>query len=197
MIETLTGLLKDKTPTHAVLETGGIGFFLPMPLSSHDALPLPGNTVTVFTHLAVKEDDLTLYGFATPEERELFRKLITVSGIGPKIAITALSGLSARDLRHAIVQGDTKRLSGISGIGKKMAERLVVELKDKFDAGDLLEAGSETPAPPRGQQRDAVLALVALGYKQQEAHKLLSKLSEADRETLSVEELVRRALGGA
>lgn len=196
MIETLTGTLKDKTPTHAVVETGGLGFFLPMPLSSHDALPLPGASVTLHTHLAVKEDDLTLYGFATPEERTLFRKLIQVSGIGPKIAITALSGLSARDLRRAIVQGDTKRLSGISGIGKKMAERLVVELKDKFDAGEVMEAGSAEP-PPRGNQRDAVLALVALGYKQQEASKLLAKVKDADRDSLSVEELVRQALGGA
>lgn len=196
MIETLTGLLKDKTPTHVVVETGGVGFFLPIPLSSHDALPPPGNSVTVFTHLAVKEDDLTLYGFASQRERSLFRKLIQVSGIGPKIAMTALSGLSARDLQNAIVGGDTQRLSGISGIGKKMAERLVVELKDKFDAAEVVESGGTEP-PVAGNQRDAVLALVALGYKQQDARKLLQKaVSGQGEEDLPVEELVRRALGG-
>lgn len=196
MIETLTGILKDKTPTHSIVETGGIGFFLPMPLSSHDVLPLPGQTVTVYTHLAVKEDDLTLYGFATPAERSLFRKLIQVSGIGPRIAITALSGMSATDLQNAILQGDTKRLSSISGIGKKMAERLVVELKDKFDAADKIASEAALPATG-GNQRDAVLALIALGYKQQEAGKLLDKAVKPDEQNLPVEEMVRRALGGA
>jgi len=196
MIETITGTLKEKTATYAVVETGGIGFHLPMPLSSYDALPLPGETVTLHTHLAVKEDDLTLYGFATPDERALFRKLIQVSGIGPKIAMTALSGLPPRDLRNAILGGDTKRLSSISGIGKKMAERLVVELKDKFDAADKLEAGS-AEGPVKGHRRDAVLALVALGYKQQDARRLLEKAIPADQKDLPVEEMVRRALGGA
>jgi Holliday junction DNA helicase RuvA len=196
MIETLTGILKDKNATHVVVETGGIGFSLPISLSTFDALPLPGQPVTVYTHLAVKEDDMTLFGFATPEERSLFRKLIQVSGIGPKIAMTALSGLSARDLRTAIITADTKRLSSISGIGKKMAERLVVELKDKFDKSEQLEAGSrETPV--KGNRRDAVLALVALGYKQQDARRLLDKAVPADQGDLPVEEMVRRALGGA
>jgi Holliday junction DNA helicase RuvA len=196
MIECLEGILSDKSTTHAVVVTGGVGFYLPIPLSSYDQLPLPGNSVKLLTHLAVKEDDLTLYGFATESERFLFRKLIQVSGIGPKLAMTALSGLSPRDLKSSIIQGDVKRLSSISGIGKKMAERLVVELRDKFDAGDILESSSGEPAPS-GPERDAILALIALGYKQQEAKKLLSKVLASAAPDTPVEELIRKALGGA
>jgi len=196
MIEFLHGRLIEKTPTFAVLQTGGVAFHLPIPLSSHDALPAPGGETTVHTRLVVREDDLTLYGFASSEERSMFDRLIHVSGIGPKIALTALSGMSVRELKHAIADRDIKRLSGISGIGKKMAERLVVELRDKLEKAELLELESRE-SPSDTVSRDAVLALVALGYKQREATSLLRKIPSNETAGLTVEELVRRALSGS
>lgn len=195
MIEFVRGTLSEKSPTHAVVQTGGIGFSIPIPLSSYDALPAPGQEVILHTHLAVREDDLTLYGFASTGERGMFRRLVQVSGIGPKLALTALSGLPVRELKRAIADGDIKRLSGISGIGKKMAERLVVELRDKLDKAELMELQSHDDAIP-GATRDAILALVALGYKQQEAKKLLDGIPAADAAEMPVEERVRRALSG-
>ncbi|MEX2607100.1 MAG: Holliday junction branch migration protein RuvA [Kiritimatiellia bacterium] len=196
MIECISGRLVEKSPTHAVIQTGGIGFHLPIPLSSYDALPLPGEEVKLFTYLVVREDSLTLYGFAGLEDRGMFERLIQVSGIGPKLALTALSGLPLRDLKRAIADGDVKRLSSISGIGKKMAERMVVELRDKLGAAETLELRSGDPGLS-SNLRDAILALVALGYKQQEARKLLEKVQQTSPDNLEVEELVRKALSGS
>lgn len=196
MIECLSGRLLEKSPAHAVIQTGGIGFHLPIPLTSYDALPLPGEEVKLFTYLVVREDSLTLYGFANLNERRMFERLIQVSGIGPKLALTALSGLPLRDLKRAIADGDVKRLSSISGIGKKMAERMVVELRDKLDAAESLELRS-SDSGLSNNLRDAILALVALGYKQQEARKLLEKVQKTSPESLEVEELVRKALSGS
>jgi Holliday junction DNA helicase RuvA len=196
MIEFLLGNLTEKSPTHANIQIGGVGFHVPIPLSSYDALPLPGNEVKLYTCLVVREDSLTLYGFASLEERKMFDRLIQVSGIGPKLALTALSGLPLRDLKLAIADGDVKRLSSISGIGKKMAERLVLELRDKLDAAESLELRSTEPGLSHNL-RDAILALVALGYKQQEARKLLEKVQQTHPDTLEVEELVRKALSGS
>lgn len=196
MIEFVSGRLAEKSPTHAVIQTGGIGFHLPIPLSSYDALPLPGEEVKLYTYLVVREDSLTLYGFANLNERGMFERLIHVSGIGPKLALTALSGLPLRDLKLAIADGDVKRLTSISGIGKKMAERLVVELRDKLDAAESLELRSSGPGLSTNL-RDAILALVALGYKQQDARKMLEKVQQTHPEDLEVEDLVRKALSGS
>lgn len=193
MIEFLEGTLVEKYPTHLILQCGGMAFRLLIPLSAHDQLPAPGHTARVLTHLAVREDDLTLYGFATEEERLMFERLILVSGIGPKLALTALSGMSIRELKTAIVEGDVKRLSSISGIGKKTAERVVIDLRDKIGKAEIMELSSGD-APANTRLRDAILALVALGFKQQDAKTLIDQVPGRDDPAVSVDELIRRAL---
>src|SRR5512140_3308878 len=133
MISFLKGKLVEALPTQVVLDVNGVGYEALIPLSSYDKLPQPGQEVKLLTHLAVREDAHTLYGFMTAAERELFRLLInTVSGIGPKIALNILSGIAVTAFRGAVANGDVKALSQISGVGKKTAERIVVELKDKI-----------------------------------------------------------------
>src|SRR5882672_12584085 len=135
MITFLRGKLVEALPTQAIVEVQGVGYEVLIPLSSFDKLPAPGGEVQLLTHLAVREDAHVLYGFMTGAERELFRLLInTVSGIGPKIALNILSGISVTAFRGAVANGDIKALSQISGVGKKTAERIVVELKDKVGA---------------------------------------------------------------
>lgn len=173
VITSLTGKLVEVLPTQVTVDVNGVGYELLIPLSSYDKLPQPGTEVKLLTHLAVREDAHVLYGFMTAQERELFRLLIhTVSGIGPKIALNILSGMNAGAFRGAVANGDVKALSQINGVGKKTAERIVVELKDKVGAAGGLEATSAQRAlsPEDQKVNDAVLALIALGFKQAEAH---------------------------
>jgi len=175
----------------------GLGYELLIPLSSYDKLPQPGNPVRLLTHLVVREDAHILYGFMSAAERELFRLLInTVSGIGPKIALNVLSGISVTAFRGAVANGDVKMLSQISGVGRKTAERIVVELKDKIGAAGAWEALSAQRALSAEDQKvnDAVLALMALGFKQVEAHDTVRKAQAALGVQASVEELVRAGL---
>ena len=173
MITSLHGKLVEILPTQITVDVNGVGYELLIPLSSYDKLPQPGAEVKILTHLAVREDAHVLYGFMTPAERELFRLLInTVSGIGPKIALNILSGMNVIAFRGAVANGDAKALSQISGVGKKTAERIIVELKDKVGMAGALEASSAQRALSPADQKinDAVLALIALGFKQVEAH---------------------------
>jgi Holliday junction DNA helicase RuvA len=168
-----------------------------IPLSSYDKLPQPGQEVRLLTHLVVREDAHVLYGFMSAAERELFRLLInTVSGIGPKIALNVLSGISVTSFRGAVAKGDVKLLSQISGVGRKTAERIVVELKDKIGAAGAWEALSAQRAlsPEDQKVNDAVLALMALGFKQVEAHDTVRKAQSALGPQTSVEDLVRACL---
>ena len=152
--------------------------------------------VRSFAPLA-REDAHVLFGFATETERTMFRMLLEVNGIGPKLAVTILSGLSVRDIKTAIAEGDSKRLSGISGIGKKTAERILVELRDKLSAGEALEAiAGEHAAPAQRHLRDAVLALISLGYKQVDAQKKIQAAAAKLPRDASVEELIRSAVAG-
>lgn len=193
MIEYLSGILAQSHPGYVVVQTGGIGWQVPITLSTYDRLPPEGQSVTIPTYLSVKEDSLTLYGFVDAEERELFTKLLQVNGIGPKLAMTVLSGLPASEFIRAIATSDAKRLNSIPGIGKKMAERLLVELKDKVQS--VVDDSRQSPSESADKGlRDAVLALVALGYKQQEARGLLQRIPAEQQQGCSVEELVRRAL---
>ena len=197
MIVFIEGTLIEKQPTRVVCAAGGIGYELLIPLSSYDRLPRVGETCRIHTHEHVREDAHVLYGFMTEEEQRLFERLIGVSGIGPKTALSALSGLTPRDLTRAVVEGDVKRLSSITGIGRKTAERIIVELKDKITAGEALEAvtggGAGQPDDPR--RRDAVLALVSLGYKQADAFKMIQAAFPGPlADTVSIEEVVRAAL---
>lgn len=197
MISFLHGKLVDALPTQVTVDVHGVGYEVLIPLSSFDKLPAPGGEVRLLTHLVVREDAHVLYGFATAAERELFRMLInTVSGIGPKIALNVLSGMNPVAFRGAVANADVKALSSISGVGRKTAERIVVELKDKIGAAGAWEASSAERALSAGDQRvlDAVLALVALGFKQVEAHETIRAAQAMLGEKATVEELVRAGL---
>ena len=197
MITFLQGKLVEMLPTQIVVGVNGIGYEVLIPLSSYDKLPQPGQEVKVLTHLVVREDAHILYGFMSSAERELFRMLInTVSGIGPKIALNILSGISVTAFRGAVANGDVKSLSQISGVGKKTAERIVVELKDKIGAAGAWEALSAQRAltPEDQKVNDAVLALMALGFKQIEAHDSVRKAQGSLGADATVEDLVRACL---
>jgi Holliday junction DNA helicase RuvA len=197
MITFLHGKLTEALPTHVIVDVNGVGYEALIPLSSYDRLPAPGQPVRLLTQLVVREDAHTLYGFMTPEERDLFRLLIhTVSGIGPKIALNILSGISVTAFRGAVANGDVKALSQISGVGKKTAERIIVELRDKIGMAGAWEASSAKRALSVEEQRinDAVLALIALGFKQAEAHDAVRQAQAVLGAQTSVEELVRACL---
>lgn len=197
MIAFLRGRLVEALPTKVVVDVNGVGYDVIIPLSSYDRLPTPGQEISMLTHLAVREDAHVLYGFMTTAERDLFRLLIdNVSGIGPKIALNVLSGTSVMAFRAAVAEGDVKALSRIHGVGKKTAERIVVELKDKLGSVAVWEAASMRHAlsPPDQRLNDAVLALVALGYKQVEAHETVRKVQAGLGAEATVEVLVRAAL---
>jgi len=197
MIAYLSGKLVDALPTQVTVEVNGVGYEVLIPLSSYDKLPKPGADVKLLTHLVVREDAHVLYGFVGPEERELFRLLIhTVSGIGPKIALNVLSGMNPTAFRGAVANGDVRALSQISGVGKKTAERIVVELRDKFGAAGAWQASSARHGlSPQDQKiNDAVLALMALDYTQVEAHNAVRAASAALGPQASLEDLVRSSL---
>jgi Holliday junction DNA helicase RuvA len=197
MIAFLNGKLIDALPTHATIEVNGVGYDVLIPISSFDKLPAPGQTVKILTHLVVREDAHVLYGFMTPTERELFRLLVNnVSGIGPRTALNILSGITVTAFRGAVSTGDSKMLSKISGVGKKTAERIIIELKDKIGPGGALEAQSAQRALTGDEQKvnDAVLALMALGYKPNEAQETIRATQAVLGPTASVEELVRASL---
>jgi Holliday junction DNA helicase RuvA len=197
MITFLNGKLVEALPTLAIIDVNGVGYEVLIPLSSFDKLPPPGQPVRLLTHLVVREDAHLLYGFFTAAEREMFRLLInTVSGIGPKIALNILSGINVTTFRGAIASGDVKMLSQISGVGKKTAERIVIELKDKVGRAGAFEASSANRALSADEQvlNDAVLALMALGYKPADAHESVRAAQTVLGTSAGVEELVRASL---
>ena len=193
----MRGRLVEILPTQVVVEVHGLGYEALIPLSSYDKLPAIGHEVLLLTHLAIREDAHVLYGFMTAAERDLFRLLIhTVSGIGPKIALNVLSGMNVTAFRGAVANGDVKSLSQISGVGKKTAERIVVELKDKVGVAGAWEASSAKHGLSPADQKinDAVLALMALGFKQVEAHDSVRAALDKLGPAAGVEELVRAGL---
>jgi len=197
MITFLQGKLVEALPTQVAVDVNGVGYEALIPLSSFDKLPQPGQPIKLLTQLVVREDAHTLYGFMTPEERDLFRLLVhTVSGIGPKTALNVLSGISVTVFRGAVANSDVKALSKISGVGRKTAERIVVELKDKIGMAGAWEAASAKHGLSSDEQRinDAVLALVALGFKQIEAHDSVRAAQAVLGTQATVEELVRACL---
>jgi Holliday junction DNA helicase RuvA len=197
MITFLHGKLVEALPTQITVDVNGLGYEALIPLSSFDKLPQPGQPIRLLTQLVIREDSHTLYGFMSSEERDLFRLLInTVSGIGPKTALNVLSGISVTAFRGAVAGGDLKSLSRISGVGKKTAERIVVELKDKIGMAGAWEAASAKHGLSADEQRinDAVLALVALGFKQVEAHDAVRGAQAVLGAQATVEEMVRVCL---
>jgi Holliday junction DNA helicase RuvA len=197
MITFLHGKLVEALPTQAIVDVNGVGYEVLIPLSSFEKLPSPGGEVKLLTQLVIREDAHTLYGFMSAAERDMFRLLInTVSGIGPKIALNILSGISVTAFRGAVASSDVKSLSQISGVGKKTAERMVVELRDKVGAAGAWEAASAQRAlsPDDQKVNDAALALMALGFKQIEAHDAIRSATAMLGAKATVEELVRACL---
>ncbi len=197
VITFLEGTLAEALPTQVVVNVQGVGYEVLIPLSSYDKLPPTGRPVKILTHLQVREDAHILYGFMTPAERDLFRLLVNhVSGIGPKLAMAVLAGMSVTSFKAAVVASDTGLIAKISGIGKKTAERIVLELKDKVGVAAAWEAASagHAPTPEEVRINDAVLALISLGYKQVDAHKAVKQALTAAGASANVEDLVRLAL---
>ena len=186
MIGRLTGILLEKQPPMIALEVQGVAYELDVPMSTLYQLPATGNKATLFTHLVVREDAHLLYGFATDEERQLFRQLLRVSGVGARTALAVLSGLSVPELHQTVAMQDTSRLTRVPGIGKKTAERLMLELKDRLTGVIRTEDAAAAP----NARGDALRALLALGYSEKEANAALSKVSTE----LSVSEAIRHAL---
>ncbi len=190
MIAHIRGRLLEKRPNQVIVDVQGVGYDVAIPVSTFYQLPAPAQEIELFIHTHVREDALALYGFRTLREKEVFERLISVSGIGPKLAITILSGLEVDELVPAIRRSDVMKLTRIPGVGRKTAERLVVDLRDK-----LLEAGAaREPAPPGFSQveEDVLSALVNLGYGRGAAEKSLRAQGAADN--LGFEELLRKCL---
>lgn len=196
MITFLEGTLVEALPTHVVVAVHGVGYHVLIPLSSYDRLPPVGGQIKILTHLQVREDAHVLFGFMSTAERDLFRLLVhNVSGIGPKTALDVLSGITVRNFKAAVVDSDAKLLSQVKGIGKKTAERIIVELKDKVGVAAVWEAASaaHAPTPLEAQAADAVAGLIALQYKQVEAHKAVREVLEKGAAT-TTEDFIRQAL---
>jgi Holliday junction DNA helicase RuvA len=191
MIAHLRGKLLAKHPNQAIVETGGVGYDVTISVPTFSDLPGVGSEVALHVHTHVREDSLALYGFLSADEKQLFEKLITVSGIGPKLAITILSGMPADEMVGAIRGNDVARLTRIPGIGKKTAERMVLELRDKLPAGGVPVAA----APPRSAvEEDVLSALLNLGYQRSAAEKALS-VAAKDGQGGSFEVMFREAMG--
>ena len=189
MIGFLRGTLVSKRPPQLTVDVGGVGYDLETPMSTFYRLPEAGEPLTLLTHLLVREDAHLLYGFSTEAERALFRKLLKVSGVGARIALGILSGISAEGFRRCVLERDLITLTRIPGIGRKTAERLVVEMADSIEQLDGGEPGGAMAA--NGAEGEAQGALLALGYKPAEATQLLAELDTAQ---LGAEELIREAL---
>ncbi len=187
MIGRLSGTLIEKQPPQIIVDVQGLGYELDVPMSTFYNLPGLGESITLFTHLVVREDAHLLYGFGSDDERRAFRQLLKISGVGPKLALSVLSGLSVSDLAQTVAMQETGRLTKIPGVGKKTAERLVLELRDKLDHGPSVSAAVGTPKANSG---DVLNALLALGYNDREAQWALKQIPN----DLSVSESIRQAL---
>lgn len=196
MIASLTGILKVKNPTEIVLDVHGVGYAVTIPLSTFEKLGEVGSSATILTYLHVREDAMQLFGFATDEERVFFKLLISVNGIGPKIAQGILSRIAVSDLKQHISKENISALTAIPGVGRKTAERLVIDLRDKI--GKIDTAGSASSAQPDGEEelrQEALLALTSLGYNRPIAEKALRQvLTEMKGEKLSLQNLIKKAL---
>ena len=189
MIEHLRGVLQYKSPAFIVIETGGIGYKISLPLSSYGLLPAEGDEIKINTYLHCREDGLSLYGFLNQEERDFFLLLISISKIGPKSALRMLSSISPSEFKKAIKRGDLTTLTDIPGIGKKTAQRLILELKEKIaEEEEIIEGGDEELA------RDALSALLSLGYTRNEARKAIREVIESSKEEIDLASLIKEAL---
>lgn len=194
MIAMLTGRIVEKTAAAAVLDVGGVGFRIMMSTGSLAALPVEGDSITVFTHLHVREDELSLFGFENEEERQLFEKLITVSGVGPKVALAALSSFAPAMLVEAIVREDVGLVSSIPGVGKKTAQRIILDLKDKLAVAAPAGAHGSVLADDAAQAREA---LMAMGFSSAEIAVALNSYDGPGDAQALLKHALRRLGGGA
>lgn len=197
MIEQVSGQILQKSPTFCVVNCHGIGIGLFISINTYQKLADEGNSATMLTYLHVREDALQLYGFGDEEERRMFRQLIGVSGIGPRLALTILSGLTVRDLVQAIAVGDYQLLTKTPGVGKKTAQRVILELKEKVEIESEMEkmadfSGYSTPV--RNTIDEAILAMTTLGYRQFDARRAVEKVLRKSPEGLPLEDLIKLAL---
>jgi len=195
MIGRLYGILLEKQAPHLLIDINGVAYEVDAPMSTIYQLPHIGEKVTIFTHLVVREDAQLLYGFFTNLERQFFRTLIKVNGVGAKLAITILSGISAEEFAETVLQSDAVSLTKLPGIGKKTAERLIIEMRDRLKEWYQEDSASanydSTKHIPKNAKKEAESALVALGYKPQEAIKMIARVTTTD---LNSEEIIRSAL---
>ncbi len=194
MIGSLRGRISSKTPPQLTIEVGGVGYELEAPMSTYFHLPAVGEDVRLLTHFVVREDAQLLYGFATDDERRLFRGLLKVSGVGPKIALALLSGISVEAFIICVQNQDVAALVRVPGIGRKTAERLLIEMRDRLKPAGESEPGATAVSVGASPEAEAFGALVALGYRPAEATRLLKAAGPG---THSTEELIRRALQSA
>jgi len=194
MIGSLRGRITSKIPPQLIVEVGGVGYELEAPMSTFFHLPAVGEEVRLLTHFVVREDAQLLYGFATEDERRLFRSLLKVSGIGPKIGLALLSGISVEAFAMCVQNQDVAALIRVPGIGRKTAERLLIEMRDRLAPSDGMAVGAVVVQPQASPEAEAFGALVALGYRPAEATRLLKAAGPG---THSTEELIRRALQSA
>ncbi len=196
MIGRITGVLLHKQPPQLLVDVQGVGYELEAPMSTFYQLPADGERVMLHTHMVVREDAQLLYGFYSETERSLFRSLIRINGVGPKLALTILSGVSADEFSRCIMENDAKSLTALPGVGKKTAERLIVELRDKIDTDASLPAAAApagVTAAPTNPVSDAVSALISLGYKAQEASRMVRAI---ETDGLATEAIIKAALQG-
>jgi Holliday junction DNA helicase RuvA len=196
LIAYLEGKLIEKNPTHLILEVNGVGYSVNIPVSSYASIGEVGQTVKVLTYQYVREDELKLYGFASRQEKGLFELLISVNGVGPRVALGILSSIPVEDFQKSVLGEDLDVLTHISGVGKKTAQRLILELKEKLGKMDLgVEKGMEVRERIGASvDEEAVLALVSLGYNKLDARKAVQKVNAESEESLPVEELIKGAL---
>jgi len=196
MITFLEGTLVEKQPARIIMNINGVGYEVFIPLCTYDRLPPEGKSCRILTYHHITDATQKLFGFFNDEERNMFTRLLGISGIGPKLAVSALSGLPVRELKSALINGNVKRISSISGIGKKTAERIIVELRDKFSQAEQLSAlgGAGDGEVGDNRMRDAALALAALGYKFDDAQKMLKSILPKLTPEMEIEDLVRLAL---
>ena len=193
MIAYVRGEVAEKEPTRVVIEAGGVGYELLIPVSTYEKLPRIGSEAKLLAYHCVREDDEILFGFATADERDMFGKLTSVSGVGPKIALAILSGSSVGELSMAIVGGDAKRIAAIKGVGKKTAEKICVELRDKVNALAFAGgSGDRNVAAPTAA--DAVAALRALGFNEEVSAKMVAEVLAKHPEADSVEKIIKLSL---
>jgi Holliday junction DNA helicase RuvA len=198
MFEYIRGSLAQKTPAEAVVEAGGVGYSLVIPLSTYEKLPLPGEAVRLLCHHYVREDTEKLYGFLSTLERDIFRQLIGISNIGPKTAIAILSGITPRELITCVNKGDASRLRKVPGVGDKTAQRLIVELKGKLSSASV-EAETDSAGDPSGtthteDRSQAFDAMLSLGYSEKQVQAAFSRVQSVIAADAPVEEWIKKAL---